>query len=70
MPVTIVMITFFISIATAKAANAASILGFPINSKEPDSPRKTAGKIKAAKTEVGTYLSMFSNHHGNVELLT
>ena len=36
MPVTIVMITFFISIATAKAANAASILGFPINSKEPD----------------------------------
>ena len=52
MPVAIVIITFFISMATANATNAASILGFPINSKEPDSPRKTAGKIKAAKTEV------------------
>ena len=49
MPVVIVIITFFISMTTA---HAAIILGFQINSKEPDSPRKTAGKIKAAKTEV------------------
>ena len=70
MPVAIVIITFFISMATAKAANAARILGFPINSTEPDSPRKTAGKIKAAKTEVGTYLRIFSNLAGKLELLT
>jgi hypothetical protein len=70
MPVVIVIITFLISMATAKAAKAAGTLGFGINSNEPDSPRKTAGKIKAAKTEVGTYLRIFSNQPGKLEFLT
>ena len=61
---------FLVMTVTSNAAKAAKILGFPKNWIASASLNRISGKINAAKTEVGTYLRMFSNHSGTSEFLT